>query len=764
MAFSARYMAFLQREGREDRFLAILQPMDAVSLAVASLYQGTDSYGTKAADSLPSQRFEAQLQRGFQFAASVDIANLAGIVPGAPGGTIRIQQRFGNLDHWRTGYYFDGRPITLLHGGFSEATGELDYADYGEVFNGQIDGQPMVGLDFVDLDLKDSLSSLDFPICDRLHRGIPWMLYGDGVNDFVDVGAISAHNLTTLGFTIEIVLNLEAAPASATPALSRTSGTADGYRLQVNTDRTVSLLTCQAGPTVQSCTTTTALSIGRSVMVSFQVLAIGHTHVYLDGKWDGHSTGHIAPASSAAHLFFLKSNAGGVFLNAFIAEVRIWNVSRTEDEIADCAQRPLTAAEMLLPELVGYWKCADGSGATLADSSGGGNAGSISGAIFRRALEGDSSLEGERVLELWGPHENVTGHLVEANPPVWQLHSDKINALLFGREGGAPRPVNTPFTSRALFLAATTPPNSVDVLISAGGTFARALVPPRMKMTFDLEGDASDGTYRTCGPDLVRYWITTRGPYPFNDATELADAAWLAAAAADTAPHRVIYDGETTLREICDPVLRSGGWSVWKKRETALIHIHRFAGVAAEIAAAVNPPTLSRVHVVRGTLAAAKVRAPAFRVSVYCRKNPTLFDSPDLNASILPAAFDALRMFLLQEWSTVKAHNSMRRQRRQAREIVIDSTLATVNDGRAAAQRELALWQGNEQGISFLSTAANLNLDVMDAVYFYYEDEDEDGALQYRLGTSPTAAFIVAATGVDLAAGGIRTTLFREDS
>jgi hypothetical protein len=765
MAFSARYLTFLAQEDREDRFLAILQPFEPVSEAVASLYQSTDSYGTKPTDSLPSQRFDAQLQRGFEFAAGVPIDNLAGIVPGAQGGRIRIQQRFGNLDHWRTGYFFDGRGITLLHGGFSEATGELEYDDYGEVFNGELEGQPEVGLDFVDLELRSADQRLDYPICERLHRGIPWMLYGDGVDDFAELSSSAIYDLTALGYTIEVLLNLEAAPGAATPVLSRAALTADGYRIQVNPDRTVSHVTFQAGPVSQACTTALQLPVGRSYMVSFQMLATGTCHVYLDGEWNAFSTGHIAPDTSAASLYLLRNNVGTSFLNAFVAEVRIWNVPQTAANISDRAHRPLSAAELLLPELIGYWKCADGSGSTLADSSASGENGTITGAVFHRALEGPSSLGGERMLELFADHENVTGHLVEANPPIWQLHSDKANALLFGREGGAPRAVNTPFTSRAAFLAATTPPNTVDVLISAGGTYARVLVPPKKKMTFDIEGDASDGTYRVCGPDLVRYWITTRGSYPFNDATELDDAAWLAAAAADPAPHRVICDGETTLRDVCNPVLRSGGWSVWKKRETGLITIRRFSGVAAAIAAAVNPPTLTEKNVVRGTLVPAKARAPVWMVSVYCAKNPTLFDTSDLNVSILPESFDDLRSFLLQEWSTKKSPNrAIRRWRRQARELVINSTLATEEDGQALALRERILWGGQEQALSFLSTSAPINLDVMDAFYFHYQDEDEDGAMQSRLGTSPTAAFICAAIGVDLAAGGVRVTIFREDS
>lgn len=765
MAFSARYLLFLQQEDREDRFLAILQPFDPVAEAVTSLYQATETYGTKPGDSLPSQRFEAQLKSGFQFAAAVDIPDLAGILPSAQGGTIRIQQEFGNLDSWRTGYYFDGRPIQLLHGGWSEETGDLAFDEYGELFDGEIEGQPEVGLDYVDLELRSAEQRLDFPVCDRFHRGLSWMLYGDGTDDYVDCGTNAAFDFTDLTWTAEAMLCPEAAPATTTPIFSKTNGTDRGWKLLFNPDRTVALQTFQTGPASQTSTSTDLFTVNRTALVSIQMFANGTCRIYFDGKLNVSLPGHIAPSSSSDNLYILRNNAGTRFLNAFVAELRLWNVQRTAAEISDCAQRTLTADERLLPELVGYWPCADGSGTTLDDVSATNANGTIAGAIFRRALEGAESLEGERMLEVWGPQESVTGHLVEANPPIWQLHSDKVNAVLFGREGGAPRAVNAPYTSRAAFLAATTVAPKVDVLVSAGGTFARAAVPTTKKMTFDVEGDASDGTYRTRGPDLIRYWITTRGPNPFDDATEIDDVSFDYAATAATQPHQLVYDGETTLREICNLVLRSGGWSLWKTRNTKLIRIHRFQGVAVEIGIRTDPPTLTEAHVVHGSLVPAKVRAPVGMVSVYCRKNPTLMASSDLLISLLDSSHDDLRRFLLQEWSTARAYNApVRLRRKQARELIIDSTLATLAGGRAAAQREKALWGGNEQALSFLSSSTSLSLDVMDAVYFHYQDQDEDGALQSRLDTSATAAYIVIAVGVDLEQGAVRQTLYREDS
>ncbi len=767
MAYTDRYLQFLQQTDREDRYLAIMEPLDAATDAEATLYTATSTYGTKATDTPASQRFEAKLLRGFENAAAVDMQEIAGILPAGEGGRIRILQRFGDLDHWRTGYWFDGRPIQVLHGGFSEATGELDFADYGEICAGEINGQPAVGLDYVDINVRDATQRFDYPICDRYHRGLSWMLYGDGVDDFVDLGTDAAHDFTNLTWTLEMVFNPEALPPSTTPILSKTNATDRGYRLRIRPDGIFEIQTFQAGPASQTTSSVGSLVVGRTSTLSAQMHSSGACRFYIDGRRDFTAAGHVAPASSSDHLYLLRNNAGSLFLNGFVAEVRLWNVTRTAEQIADCAHRKLTVAEQLLPELVGYWSCGDGSGATLADSSATGADGTITGAVFHRALEGGDSLEGERMKECWGPWRNVSGHLVEANPPIWQLHSDIVNDVLRGREGGAPRGVNNVFTSRHDFLAATTSAPGVDVLVSAGGTFGRAAIPPRKAMTWDVQGDKSDGTYRTAGPDILRYWMTTRGPNPVDDATELDGAAFDAAAAADPTAHQIEYDGDAMLGDLMRQVARSGGWTILRTLETKLWTIHRFIGAEAEAAAAVDPVTVTERDVVQGSLAVGDSRAPAKRVSVYCARNPTQFDSGDISSELFDDTVvdnGPLRQFLLSEFATATANTDVAGIRLQGREIFIDSTIADVDEARAAAQRELALWGGNEQPISILSTSTGLVLDLLKPVYFHYQDEDEDGARQSRLDTSATSAFVLVARGVDLAQGAVRQTFYREDS
>lgn len=767
MAYTARYLQFLQQRDREDRYLAIMAPLEAENETEEKLYTSTSTYGTKATDTPASQRFEAQLLRGFESAAAVNIEEISGILPSGEGGRIRILQRFGNLDHWRTGYWFDGRPIQVLHGGWSEVTGELDFADYGEICSGAINGQPAVGLDYVDIEVRDASQRFEYPICDRFHRGLDWMLYGDGVDDFVDLGVVAAHNFTDLTWTLEVMFDPEALPASTTPVISKTNATDRGYRLRVKSDGKIELQTFQAGPASQTTTSVGSLVVGRTSMLSAQIHSNGACRLFFDGRRDFTQFGHVAPASSSDHLFLLKNNAGTLFLNGFIAEVRLWNVTRTAEQIADCAHRKLTAAEQLLPELVGYWSCGDGSGTTLADSSATAADGTITGAVFHRALEGGSQLEGERMKEIWGPWTNVSGHLVETNPPVWQLHSDVVHDTLRGREGGAPRAVGTVYTSRQAFLAATTSAPGVDFLVSAGGTFARAAVPPRKKMTFDVEGDKSDGTYRTAGPDLLRYWMTTRGPDPVDDATELDGAAFDAAAAADPTVHQVEYDGDAMLGDWMRKVARSGGWTILRDLETGLWTIKRFIGAEAAVALKADPATITEREVLPNSLVVGTPRAPANRVAVYCARNPTPFDSDDISAELFDDTVTdngPLRQFLLSEFQTAPATADLRGIRLQGRPIFIDSTIAHFDEARAAAQRELALWGGNEQSISILSSATGLNLDLLTPVYFHYQDENEEGAPQSRLDTSPTAAFVLVARGVDLAQGAVRQTFYREDS
>ncbi|MBP0011132.1 LamG-like jellyroll fold domain-containing protein [Roseofilum sp. Belize Diploria] len=69
----------------------------------------------------------------------------------------------------------------------------------------------------------------------------------------------------------------------------------------------------------------------------------------------------------------------GFFFNGKIAEVRLWDKARSQEEIQELMHQRLTGSEA---GLVGYWPLDAGSGTTVTDKSGHGNNGTINGATW----------------------------------------------------------------------------------------------------------------------------------------------------------------------------------------------------------------------------------------------------------------------------------------------------------------------------------------------------------------------------------------------
>ncbi|MEM6453169.1 MAG: LamG-like jellyroll fold domain-containing protein [Cyanobacteria bacterium P01_D01_bin.105] len=72
-------------------------------------------------------------------------------------------------------------------------------------------------------------------------------------------------------------------------------------------------------------------------------------------------------------------NRPGYFFQGQMAEVRVWNVARTADEIKNHMSQRLRGDE---PGLAGYWPLDDGSGTTANDKTKNGNHGTIHGATW----------------------------------------------------------------------------------------------------------------------------------------------------------------------------------------------------------------------------------------------------------------------------------------------------------------------------------------------------------------------------------------------
>jgi hypothetical protein len=102
--------------------------------------------------------------------------------------------------------------------------------------------------------------------------------------------------------------------------------------------------------------------------------------IYLNGEVDG--TGNVnINTSSNASFNIGKAPAGYDWTERFdgiIDEVRIWDFARTQEEIQQCMNQPLTGLE---PGLVGYWSFNEGTGNTAYDKTSNGHNGSLQGGV-----------------------------------------------------------------------------------------------------------------------------------------------------------------------------------------------------------------------------------------------------------------------------------------------------------------------------------------------------------------------------------------------
>lgn len=112
---------------------------------------------------------------------------------------------------------------------------------------------------------------------------------------------------------------------------------------------------------------TLSINPGQWYHVAGVAVADGELKLYVDGQEEGQSC-DIGPLRPKLDRYFIGSATGdgmGMF-EGVIAEVRVWNVPRTEDEIASDARKVLNGTER---GLVGYWRINEGPGAMVFDFS-----------------------------------------------------------------------------------------------------------------------------------------------------------------------------------------------------------------------------------------------------------------------------------------------------------------------------------------------------------------------------------------------------------
>jgi hypothetical protein len=120
-------------------------------------------------------------------------------------------------------------------------------------------------------------------------------------------------------------------------------------------------------------------------------------YFYINGNQDAMYGGVLSDrAATIGHYIGRDSRTGETALKGTIDDVRVWNVARTQQQIADNMNKELTGNET---GLVGYWKFNEGSGLTAYDSAGSNN-GTIYGATWTDGIIGSYPDEGTYTLSL----------------------------------------------------------------------------------------------------------------------------------------------------------------------------------------------------------------------------------------------------------------------------------------------------------------------------------------------------------------------------
>lgn len=757
------YSDFLSDPLRKSIYLAEVHYGNPADSTSGVLYYSTSAYGTAASDTPASQRFDARMATGYNFASTAGeeegLGTVEGLLPARRGGTLNIVQKLGDLDALAD-WSFDGRQVVIRHGGTSPRYGTLAYADFKEVFNGTVEGQPLIGVDEVTFQLANKDALFEHPIQTRTYRGGTWCVKGDGAAVNIDCGTGSTFNFTSGAFTVEFWIYVESYPGTETSIINRGAASTDGWAVRLGTAGAIRFATNQSG----AAQTTISDPIVTNKWTHVAVVRSGAAAtIYLDGvAANVTSATHVNPTTSTRNLYFLRNDAGSLFLNAFLDDVRISNVAQLPGSIATRMNRQLTAAEIAGAfGFVGYWKLDEGTGTNCNDETATGADGTLSSsAAWARSLQGGEELESATLPDVWGARFGVPPVLVDAASRVYQVHSGPINSIVGVYEGGSaltldPSP-GTTYSSLTTFLAATTAASQYEVCSTDYGSWIRLGSNPSKPVTIDIQGDKSGGTYRSKASDIWRYIVCNRGPQPLTDPDDIDDTAFDTAATDVTAAVGIDYSTEISIAEVGQFLLAGVGLSTWFQRDGGLLTIQRFEGATAGTAVL----DLTEQDVEIGTLEPLAAGAPIWGVDLGWKKNSLVHSTTDIAAAVIGGTRWA---FLLKEWRIIGAYDSTVRAAYQgAGKLTLETGLGTWEEARAEADRRLALFAGKPQGFKGFFRERATQLDRFDTVTFHFRDADRYGVQQSRFGTSATAKFIVLAAEDDTAKGGTWLTLYRE--
>lgn len=728
------YTAALYDQLRRDIFLAELYPYDPGTGSTTTLYYSSDRYGTLSTDSPASQQFTPALIGGLNRATDSIVPGTVALLPSFRGGEIKLGNNFGSLDSLGD-YYWDGRRCVIKHTWTSAKYGRLSHSSAKVLFDGEID-RALIGLDEVTLVLKDYSSRFDYPITKRVFRGSSYCLKGGGTSsDFVDYGSDSSLAITG-AFSWGAWVWLE-----STASKQHLDGwTTTPWKVYVDTSGHINLEWLKSAATVTK-TSTATLSTKRWYHVTWTLSATTVTlylldeSTYAETKETFTGTGFTGRDTGASSVRFFRS--AGVTTDpssALLDDRRLWNKTLTGDEVRERRSRPLNSTEAGDANLIHYVKFDDGTGSTVTDSASGGLNGTISGTCtWYPAMEGADEFSGTPKPDAWGVAEGIPAIPVDVSTQIYCLTGTKCNAVSAVYEGGNNLTLDTGYTDRLTFLAASTTAGKYDRLIDTSGTYIRLGSAATLPVTATVQGDASGLGYVYTAADIVRRIVCNRGPSPLTDPTNLDTSSFTALDTDNSAVVGVYTRGTETIQETVQFVLGSIGAVGFFNRADGKFHVERFEGVSGT-----SQITLSERDIIE--IEPIETDPPAWWYSVLFRKNYTVLTQDQIAAAV--TNFTTLR-FLMNEWRYMTGRrDSVLTSHPRSRQLEVETGLSTWQDAGAEANRLLTLLSTEARGFRIKANLRGVNVDQLYRITITFSDWSKLNVKQSRLGLQDGDDFI----------------------
>lgn len=206
--------------------------------------------------------------------------------------------------------------------------------------------------------------------------GQNYSLHFDGVNDKVGIMDNAVLNPTS-AITVEAWINADTWKSSiwAGTVVGKQVGSPDrGYCLTVGEGGKAEF-TVAIGNAWHKATSPAIMGL----LAWYHIAGVydgAFVRIYINGQLQASTpiTGAMNPATGTALNIAENPSWSGRYFDGRIDEVRIWNVARSQSEIADHMNAEITGSET---GLVGYWKFNEGSGTSLGDATSNGNNGTL---------------------------------------------------------------------------------------------------------------------------------------------------------------------------------------------------------------------------------------------------------------------------------------------------------------------------------------------------------------------------------------------------